>query len=185
MCQKGQYLAQNDKKCIFWPILDVSSGVLEFVSFQMCQGACIVALITMKRFFSWMGTDVIFGITSCCAGEATMRAAVKLFSWMNQHVCLEMRRSCEGVITLFGTERFFSGMNHREGRGCWGRVITTCARTIMKQNMFFFSSNCQVYRLCSCICCKWRTSFCHSKAPWDGWQSCLFPHSCFFKPGIF
>ena len=36
MCQKGQYLAQNDKKCIFWPILDVSSGVLEFVSFQMC-----------------------------------------------------------------------------------------------------------------------------------------------------
>ena len=89
-----------------------------------------------------------------------------------------------GMITLFRTERFFSGMNHREGRGCWGRVITTCARTIMNQNMFF-SSNCQVYRLCSCIGCKWRTSFCHSKAPWDGWQSCLFPHSCFFKPGIF
>ena len=53
-----------------------------------------------------MGTDVIFGITNCCAGEATLRAAVKLFPWMNQHVCLEMRRSCEGVITLFATERF-------------------------------------------------------------------------------
>ena len=116
-----------------------------------------------------------------------MRAAVKLFSWMNQHVGLEMRRSCEGVITLFGTERFFSGTHNRvalEGRGCWGRVITTCARTIMNQNMFF-SSNCQVYRLCSYIGCKWRTSFCHSKASWDGWQSCLFPHSCFSSQGSF
>ena len=43
-----------------WAAEELFSGVLEFVSFQICQGACIVALITMKRFFSWMGTDVIF-----------------------------------------------------------------------------------------------------------------------------
>jgi hypothetical protein len=65
---------------------------------------------------------------------------------MNQHVCLEMRRSCEGVITLFGTERFFSGMNHRVALE--GRVITTCARTIMNQNMFFFL---QIARSIACV----------------------------------
>ena len=103
---------------------------------------------------------------------------------------LSISRSCEGVMTLFGTERFFSGTHNRvalEGRGCWGRVITNVCmcKNHYEPKHVFFSSNCQVYRLCSCIGCKWRTSFCHSKAPWDGWQSCLFPHSCFFKPGIF
>ena len=53
--------------------------------------ACIVALITVKRFFllneyGIYTTDVLFDITSYCAGDATLRAAVKLFSLINQHV---------------------------------------------------------------------------------------------------
>ena len=91
-----------------WAAEGLFSGVLELVSFQMNSlSACIDALITIKRFFSWMGSNVIFEITSCCAGEATLRAAVKLFSLINQHVSWDekiMWRSnyiaCNGKVFL-------------------------------------------------------------------------------------
>ena len=41
-----------------WAAEELFSDVLELVSFQMSSwSAFIVALITMKRFFTWMGTD--------------------------------------------------------------------------------------------------------------------------------
>ena len=168
-----------------WAAEELFSGVREFVSFQMCQGACIVGLITMKRFFSWMGADVIFEINGCCAGEATMRAAVKLFSfsacvswnekivWRNDYIVWNWKVFLRNESSW--GKRMLRSSNHNVCTVQGPLWTKTC----------FFSSNCQVYRLCSCIGCKWRTSFCHSKAPWDGWQSCLFPHSCFFKPGNF
>ena len=92
-----------------------------------------------------MNQHVLLEMRRLCGGVGALFATERFSPRMAQQVGLEMSILIEGASALFAAERFFSGMNHHvalEGRGCCGRVITTCANnrflTIMNQICFFF-----------------------------------------------
>ena len=109
----------------------ILSSVSALVYFQIRRiSARIVALVTLERSLSWMGTHVFFKGGSLWAGVVTLWTTERFFYRVCQHVSDEVTTSFARVVTFCAVKRFFSRMCQHvspEVTRLFAGVVTLCA----------------------------------------------------------